>query len=267
MRFAMRIMLSVIAVALTAALGAMAELSGVQSAGLDKAPLSAAEVVKNLQRKNRERAQSLRQFESTRVYTMQYRGFPSDRHAQMIVNVSYWSPGRKEFTIISESGSKFIIEHVFKRLLESEQEAANRENQRQTELSEATYTFRMLAYENSPSGPRYVLEVTPKSRNKFLFRGTIWVDANDFAVMQIEGEPAKSPSVWIKKTDIEHKYVKVNNFWLPAENHTESIIRLGGRASLSIEYKDYKVVAAAPVDGIENLDGNSAIAGMLDRVE
>ncbi|MGA7892979.1 MAG: hypothetical protein WCA49_07135, partial [Candidatus Sulfotelmatobacter sp.] len=61
----------------------------------------------------------------------------------------------------------------------------------------------------------------------------------------IKGEPGKNPSFWIKKTDIEHRYVKVNEFWLPAENHTESTIRLGGVAILSIEYKDYRITKAA----------------------
>jgi hypothetical protein len=50
---------------------------------------------------------------------------------------------------------------------------------------------------------------------------------------------------------VKHRYVKVNDFWLPAENHTESLIRLGGRAILSIEYKDYKIMKASPLRGSE----------------
>jgi hypothetical protein len=65
--------------------------------------------------------------------------------------------------------------------------------------------------------------------------------------VRIKGEPGKNPSFWIKKTDIEHRYVKVNGFWLPAENQTESVIRLGGVATLSIEYKDYKIKKTASV--------------------
>lgn len=74
-------------------------MSRVQSAGPEKPPLSTAEAVKDLERKNQERAQALRQFQSTRVYSMEYCGFPSNREAQMVVNVNYWSPGRKQFTI------------------------------------------------------------------------------------------------------------------------------------------------------------------------
>jgi len=51
----------------------------------------------------------------------------------------------------------------------------------------------------------YVLNVVPKTGEKFLYRGKIWVDPKDFAVPRIEAEPAKNPSMWIKKTEINTK--------------------------------------------------------------
>ena len=45
---------------------------------------------------------------------------------------------------------------------------------------------------------------------------------------------------------MKHQYKKVKAFWLPTENHTESLIRLGGRATLSIEYRDYKITQSEP---------------------
>jgi outer membrane lipoprotein-sorting protein len=221
-------------------------------------PLTADEVVRNMEQKNHQRAEALQQFQSTRVYTMQYRGFPSDKSAEMTVNVTYQSPNKKEFTTVSQSGSKFIIDHVFKKLLEGEKEAADQENQRRTALSKDNYEFQMDGMENTPAGAQYILDVTPKSKNKFLYRGKIWVDAKDFAVTRIKAEPAKNPSFWIKKTDIEHKYEKVDDFWLPAENHSESDVRLGGRAVLTIEYKDYKVLATRPLNAIPGAQGISS---------
>jgi len=229
-----------------------------------KPPLGVEEVVKKLTERNRERQQALRQFQGTRVYRMEYRGFPSDRKAEMTVKMSYSFPDKKEFSVISQSGSKFIISHVFTKLLEGEQEAANDDNQRQTALSDENYDFQMEDFESAPSGGRYVLRVTPKAKSKFLYRGRIWVDANDFAVSQIEGEPAKNPSFWIKKTEIAHKYTKVDGFWLPVENHTESDIRLGGRATLTIEYKDYKILAASPLNGIPRGSLDRAVAQVIE---
>jgi len=212
---------------------------------------SAEQIAQKLQERNAERAAALNQFNGTRVYRMQYRGITGDRDAEMVVNVTYRAPDAKEFSVVSQSGSKFVIDHVFKKLLEGEQEAANEENRRNSALTNENYEFTLAGYETTPEGAEYVLNLLPKTKNKFLYRGKIWVDAKDFAVVRIEGEPAKNPSWWIKKTEVKHRYVKVNDFWLPAENHTESLIRLGGRAILSIEYKDYKITKASPLRGNE----------------
>ncbi len=211
--------------------------------------LSAQQVAGKLEERNAQRAAALEQFSSTRVYHMQYRGFPSDRDAEMVVKVDYNAPNTKQFTVVSQTGSKFIIEHVFRKLLDGEQEAANEENRRHSALTTENYDFTAAGYEVTPSGAQYVLNLWPKTKNKFLYRGKIWVDAKDFAVVRIEGEPARNPSIWIKKTAVNHRYMKVNDFWLPTENRTESTIRLGGEAVLSIDYKDYKITKAAPLRG------------------
>jgi outer membrane lipoprotein-sorting protein len=217
----------------------------------ENASPSVEQIAQKLQERNAERAAALDQFNGIRVYRMQYRGITGDRDAEMVVNVTYRAPDAKEFTVVSQSGSKFVIDHVFKKLLEGEQEAANEENRRNSALTTENYEFTSAGYETTPEGAEYVLNLLPKTKNKFLYRGKIWVDAKDFAVVRIEGEPAKNPSWWIKKTEVKHRYVKVNDFWLPAENHTESTIRLGGRAILSIEYKDYKITKASPLRGCE----------------
>jgi hypothetical protein len=226
----------------------------------NKAPFSVEQVVTQMQEKNHQRMEALREFEGTRVYRMEYRGFPSDREAEMTVRMVYHFPDKKEFTVLSQSGSKFILSRVFKKLLEGEQEAAGPQNQRQTALSVENYDFQMVGYENSAQGGQYVLQVTPKTKNKFLYQGKIWVDAKDFAVTRIEGEPAKNPSFWIKKTEVQHKYSKVDDFWLPQVNHTESVIRLGGRAVLTIEYKEYKVIAARPLNEVPSKRRDVAVS-------
>jgi len=208
-------------------------------------PLTVHDIVSNLELRNQARAQALHRFEGTRVYSLHYRGFPHGYDAEMVVNLTYQSPASKEFTIVSQSGPKFVIERVFKKMLESEKEAGK--DQSRTALTEQNYDFALLGREEDPEGGRYILSVTPKSKNKFLYRGKVWIDAADFAVVKIEAQPAQNPSFWIKRTEIRHAYKKVDDFWLPAENHSESFIRIGGHADLSIEYKDYKITAADPV--------------------
>jgi len=98
-----------------------------------------------------------------------------------------------------------------------------------------------------PTGPSYILSVEPRTDNKLLYRGRIWVDAEDFAVVRLEASPAKNPSFWTKETKIEQVYAKVGNFWLPLSNRSSSDIRLGGHASFSIDYQDYQITSASPM--------------------
>ena len=232
--------------------GATAQRTAEKVAPVQNVRLSLDQIVTNLEERNAERAAALQQFQGKRVYRMEYRGFPSDRDAEMVVKVSFHAPNSKDFTIESATGSKFVIDHIFTRLLEGEQEAAKGDNRRETALTRENYNFELAGYETTADGGEYVINLLPKTKNKFLYRGKIWVDAKDFAVVRIEGEPEKNPSIWIKKTDIAHKYMKVGDFWLPAENHTESFIRLGGKATLSILYQDYKIIKASPLRVAEN---------------
>jgi hypothetical protein len=212
-----------------------------------RAALTAEQVVNNLVRRNLERARALGAYKGTRVYRLEYHGFPSSRSAEMTVDVEYRSPATKEFSIRSENGSHLLIERVFQKLLQSEKEALTEENQARVALNEDNYSFTLAGYESMPTGPSYILSVEPRTNNKLLYRGRIWVDAEDFAVVRIEAAPAKNPSFWTKEAKIEQVYAKVGNFWLPISNRSTSTIRLGGHASFTIDYQDYQITAVAPL--------------------
>jgi len=201
-------------------------------------------IVEKMQAANLLRAEALLGYSGRRVYKVDYHGFPSGRHAEMTVEAVYTSPAQKEFRIVSESGSKLLLQHVLYRLLDSEKEALQNANRKQTAMSTENYTFRFVNTEQGAEGKCYVLQVEPKIKNKFLYRGRIWVDAEDFAVARIEGKPAKNPSWWISSTEVHHCYSKVDRFWLPVHNESVTHVRVGGQAVLTIEYTDYKIKTA-----------------------
>ena len=58
------------------------------------------------------------------------------------------------------------------------------------------------------NGCSYVLSVEPKKSNKYLYRGKIRVNDQDFAVCGIQAEPAENPSFWITSTNIDETYEK-----------------------------------------------------------
>src|SRR5277367_3587317 len=209
------------------------------------APLTVDQVVSRLVHKDIERAQALRHYESTRVYHLAYRGFPGDRDAEMTVVATYDSPATKNFKIVSQTGSKLIIDRVFKRLLDSEKEALEPETHSRTLLNRDNYDISLVGFESSNKGSQYVLSVYPKEKSKYVYRGKVWVDATDFAVTKIDAEPAQNPSFWTKKNEVHHEYMKVQDFWLPRRNESISYIRLGGRATLTIEYNNYRVTGSS----------------------
>jgi outer membrane lipoprotein-sorting protein len=213
--------------------------------------LTLSQVVEKLVQKNAERAKALEGYRAKRVYELEYNGFPKTLRAEMVVEMTYHAPAQKEFKIVSESGSKWIVKRVLKRLLDEESEAQQASNRLNVELNSRNYEFTSLEYQSSATDCTYVLAIQPKAPNKYVYRGRIWVDEKDFAVCRIEAEPAKNPSMWITKTEIHHRYHKFEDFWLPVENQSISNLRLGGRATLTITYQNYEINADHAPKGSE----------------
>ncbi len=208
-----------------------------------RAQLTLPQVVERLVERNAERAKLLEGYKGKRLYQLDYVGFPSGLHADMTVEMTYSAPDTKQFRVVSQNGSKLIVNRVLKRLLDTEQEAIEAQNRAGVELNADNYDFTALEYDRNDSGCNYVLSVEPKVATKFLYRGRVWVDNKDFAICRIEAEPAKNPSFWIRKTEIRHTYEKIGEFWLPVENQSVSQLRLDGRATLTIKYMDYQIQA------------------------
>ncbi len=203
-------------------------------------PLSADEVIARVVEMNGVRAKALENYSSIRSYHLECHCL-SHKKADMLVRVEYQSPNKKEFTILSESGSASVRNKVFKKLLEAEQESTRPENQQRSAITSDNYTFALADYQKTNVGDFYVLDAQPRNKNKFLFRGRIWVDGKDFAITRVEGEPAVNPSWWTVKTEFKRSYEKLGNFWLPESNESTTKVRIFGTAVLTISYGDYQI--------------------------
>jgi outer membrane lipoprotein-sorting protein len=206
-------------------------------------PLAADEVMQRVMEMNEVRAKALENYSSLRSYHLECHCL-SHKKADMVVRADYRAPNKKEFTIVSESGSGTVRNRVFKKLLEAEQESMREENQQRSAITPENYTFQLSDYEKTDMDEFYVLEAKPLTKNKFLFRGHIWVSAKDFAITRVEGEPAANPSWWTLKTDFKRSYQKVGDFWLPESNESETRVRIFGTAILTINYGEYQITEA-----------------------
>lgn len=213
-------------------------------------PASAAEIVERMTHANRERAARLRRYTSLRHYRVEYQGL-AHLNAQMEVEVTYDAHAGKTFRILSESGSRGLGEKVLRRALDSEREA--QADPAATALSTANYSFRLLGSETLAGRPAYLLAVEPISASRFLYRGRIWVDAADYAVVKIDATPARNPSFWISRTLVQQSFARTGEFWLPARNRSETHVRVGGTAVFTIDYGDYRCESAPALTTRANL--------------
>lgn len=204
-------------------------------------PLTLNQVVDRLIAANIKRSDSLLGYQSRRTYTVFYKGFFGDLHAEMVVDLDYTAPETKKFTIISESGPKLLVDHILKELMTVETESQQWKNRKALLPNRQNYNFTNLQYQPASDGCSYVLDVSPVVPNKLLYRGRIWVNDRDFAICKIEGYPSKTPSFWITSGQLVHTYSKIGEFWFSREDKSISTIRLGGTATLTIQYADYKI--------------------------
>jgi hypothetical protein len=207
------------------------------------APLSADEVMQRVVQMNEQRANALETYTSIRSYHLECHCL-SHKTADMVVRAEYDAPNKKAFTILSESGSGTVRSRVFKKLLEAELESMREENQQGSAITPQNYTFQLTGFQKIDGNEFYVLDAHPLTKNKFLFRGRIWVDANAFAIARVEGEPAVNPSWWTVKTDFKRSYQEIESFWLPESNDSETKVRIFGTAVLTIKYGEYKITGA-----------------------
>ncbi len=213
--------------------------------------MNAIEIVEQMQRHNRAQTEGLKHYEALRHYQVEYRGIAT-LDAKMDVEVNYDATAGKSFRIVSQSGSSLLCNKVLKRAVDSEKEAA--QDKGATALTPANYRFQLLGSESLGGRPAYILDVTPLTASKFLYRGKVWVDAAEFAVVKMETEPAKNPSFWISRTLIHYSSAKAGPFWLPHEARSETKVRIGGTAVLTIDYGIYRVES-------RNSDRSSGVEG------
>jgi len=227
MKLTIKNVLSTLAIALC-----LVTISSAQTS--DSLP-SAEEVVAKMMQFDAQRQSEQTGYTAVRHYA----AVNKKRHAEMVVRVSCDSSGAKEFTIASEEGSGSIRKHVFHKLLSEETEASRRGTRASTRLIPDNYQFQIVGRETLETGPAYVLSVTPKTVNKYLIDGRIWVDANDYSIVRIEGQPAKNLSFWVRSVHFVHTYQKVGQFWFASSTHTTSEIRIFGESELAIDSSDY----------------------------
>ena len=198
---------------------------------------TAEQVMSRLAALDLERQSSAEGYAGMRRYVLENQNF--QKRAEMVVRVKGDPDGTKHFEVVSEDGWKAANAHVLRKMLESESETSRPELRATTRLNFTNYQFLILGTETVSGRKAYVLETKPKRKDKYLFEGRIWVDAEDYALVRAEGRPAKNPSFWTKSTHFVQLYQKSGPLWFPLSTQSITDARLFGTTDVHIEYFDY----------------------------
>jgi hypothetical protein len=210
------------------------------------ATLTADDVIARMLERNRSRSSQLQRYIEVRTYEI--RNSEGKLAAQAVVRVNYEAPDRKDFSKTSERGSQIVRHLVFDRLMQSESETTSGREHHDSAITTENYAFALAGEESLGPYRCFVFEVTPKRKDKYLFEGKIWVDADDFAIVKIAGHPAKKPSFWINDAEFVRQFQKIDGFWLPYRDETSVEVKAYGRKTFTVDHQRYIINSTTPLE-------------------
>jgi hypothetical protein len=182
--------------------------------------------------------------EYTALRTYQVVDLKGKVHAEEIGRMEFRAPDKKTFVVTSENGSGLIRHLALNPLIASEIETAAGKEHHDSAITPENYTAALLGEQQVGPYRCFVMQAAPKRKDKYLFEGKLWIDVEDYAVVRIEGHPAKKLSFWIERADFVRQYQKIDGFWLPQRDETLVQVRLYGKKVLTIDHQDYVVNGA-----------------------
>jgi hypothetical protein len=173
---------------------------------------------------------------------------------RLIAEISVVPPDSKKYTIENSNGS-LLEEKIVRKMLDGE--VAFARDSRLSDITRENYDFR-LNREDEISGRRcYVLDLIPKRKSRNLLRGSIWVDAQSYLPLRVEGEPSQNPSWWVTDARIVLLYGYVGPMWLQTSSEATANVRVIGRSTMiwrDVKYQMGELASGAELEIVLKLD-------------
>jgi len=199
-----------------------------------------ATIVQHVEQAQAANHESTRPYQVTRQYLFYQGSDKPQADSAVVADMTFDPPDTKQFEIVNASGAG-RGQHIVKQVLQHETEMAG--DWRKAAITGENYAFKLLGEETLQGRRCFILGLEPRRKAKELLEGKAWVDAADYRILQIQGEPAKSPSFWIKKLDVTLYFSEVEGMWLQTAIRAVADVRMFGRNILSERDLNYRVGA------------------------
>jgi hypothetical protein len=161
--------------------------------------------------------------------------------ATAVVETVYKRGQGKNYSVTSRTGSSFLQKYLIDRVL-SEQKGISKGDARKNALiTSANYTMQFERDESVSGRDCLVLKLIPREKSPYLIDGQIWVDAHNYHLVRVEGNPSAAPSIWTGLPKIQRDYQELDGFALAKSSQSESRRPVIGTTIVKIDYENYKI--------------------------
>jgi hypothetical protein len=138
------------------------------------------------------------------------------------------------YQIVSEEGSEYIRNRVFRQTLETEKSMWASGAPTKAALTPENYTFQEAGTQDDGSP---ALTMRPLRKDVLLVDGKIFLSADDGDLIRLEGKLSKSPSFWTRQVQIKRWYKRFAGVRMPVALESTANVRLAGQSTFRMTYQ------------------------------
>lgn len=201
----------------------------------------AAVIIRDLDSANQARYDHVLSFTDVEHYVV-FRG-KGKAHpaAEMTVRTTYRKGIGKSYAILAQSGSELVLKYGLRPLLENEKAINDPATVSQSWFTSANYEMHLKPGVSQVIDGRtcVALAITPHHKAPNLIDGTLWVDAGNHTLVEVEGTASKSPSIFAGTTRMMRRYANLQGYAMAVHARAESSSLPFGETVITIDYSDY----------------------------
>jgi hypothetical protein len=160
--------------------------------------------------------------------------------AEMMVKTTYQRDVGKNYTVVSETGS-VVLRKVLETVLDNERRMTRPANRITAVISPANYEMTVKGTEMMGERNCVVVSIRPRRASEYLINGTVWVDARDGGIVQLQGVTSKSPSIFAGASQVFRQYTTIDGFPMATQARAVSNSWLVGETVIKIDYTGYQL--------------------------
>ena len=202
-----------------------------------------AAVVRSIDASVQARLEHIERYTVTEHYALFRNKDETHPVAEMTVKTDYRKESGKSYTLVSQSGSAILQKLVLGPILDNEKHINEPGVREGSWFTSANYEMKLKSggIQKLDGRACLALAITPRRKAPYLIEGTLWVDAKDGSIVQVEGVTSRSSSIFTGTTQMMRWYAMVDGYAQATHARGMSNSFLFGQTILTINYSGYQI--------------------------